>query len=219
MYLSYVPGVFDTWEHPRDIVHLTSVDGIDWKTESVLDLASRKVIDAGVIRLPDGVWRMWYKNEGRDNEIWYADSDDLYNWTDRGEVELRGLHGEGANVIFWHGKYYLFVDEWKGLSVFGSDDATNWVKQPEYLIAGIPAGESVGGNPGRVRYIEGTRGNHADIEVVGERAYMFYFSSVEMKDGATGLGVFVQELIHNADGTISCDPTAPCFIDLNAGGR
>ena len=38
MYLSYVPGIFDTWEHPRDIVHLTSDNGKDWQKQSILQL-------------------------------------------------------------------------------------------------------------------------------------------------------------------------------------
>lgn len=221
MYLSYVPGVFDTWEHPRDIVHLTSANGIDWKTESVLELNRRKVIDAGVIRLDDGTWRMWYKNESLPNEIWYADSPDLYNWTDKGPADVGApLSGEGANVIRWHGKYYMIVDEWKGLSVFSSDDATVWTKQDEYLIAGIPAPPAEGevaGEGGRVRYLPGSRGNHADIEMVGDRAYMFYFSQTPPESEVRGLAVYVQELIHNPDGTVSCDTSAPCYINLNAG--
>ncbi len=210
MYLSYVPGVFKSWDHPRDIVHLTSKDGINWETQSVLNLASRKVIDAGIIRLKNGIWRMWYKHEGRDNEIWYADSEDLYNWTDKGEVKLGGLHGEGANVIYWHDKYYLIVDEWKGLSVFSSDDATNWKKQDEYLVAE---------DPKHPQYVAGSRGNHADIQVAGDRAYMFYFSHTPANSEIQGLAVYAQELIYNPDGTISCNPTAPCYINLNAGRK
>lgn len=223
MYLSYVPGVFDTWEHPRDIVHLTSKDGINWETQSVLNLANyRKVIDAGIIRLNDGTWRMWYKHEGADNEIWYADSKDLYNWTDKGEVPLDGLHGEGPKPIRLHDKYYLIIDEWKGLSVWSSDDATHWKKQDEYLIAGIPLetvndpARQVASNS-RIRYVDGSRGNHADIVVVGDHAYLFYFANIPSNMGQQGLAIYVQELIYNHDGTISCNTNANCYINLNAG--
>lgn len=218
MYLSYVPGVFDTWEHPRDIVHLTSKDGISWETQSVLKLARQKVIDAGVIRLKNGIWRMWYKNEGLDNEIWYADSKDLYNWTDKGEVELDGVHGEGAKVIYWHDKYYLFIDEWKGLSVWSSDDATNWKKQDEYLIAGIPLemdNDSQGTSNRRIRYVDGSRGNHADVVVAGEHAYLFYFGSIPESMNQRGNAIFVQELVYNHNGTISCNTNAKCYINLD----
>jgi len=219
MYLSYVPGIFNNWDHPRDIVHLTSKDGINWTTQSVLKLGGHKVIDAGIIRLSNGIWRMWYKYEGRDNEIWYADSEDLYNWTDKGEVELGGLHGEGANVFFWHEKYYLVVDEWKGLSVFSSDDAQNWKKQSEYLVPGIPvesinASQTTNGQNQRVRMVDGSRGNHADIEVSNGHAYMFYFSNIPANKNMKGSAVYVQELKYNKDGTISCDPTSNCYVNL-----
>lgn len=226
MYLTYVPGIFDTWDHPRDIVHLTSIDGINWTTQSILKLAVRKVIDACIIQLPDETWRLWYNNEADNKSIYYAESPDLYNWTDKGKVEINTV-GEGPNVFFWHGKYFMIVDEWKGLSVFSSTDAMTWTKQEEYLIQGIPvepeAGSpqtSVGGNNNnqtirRARIVEGSRGNHADVEISNDRAYMFYFTSIPAKTNMRGSAVYVQELIYNENGTISCDPVAPCYINLN----
>lgn len=224
MYLTYVPGIFDNWEHPRDIVHLTSKDGISWTTQSVLKLAVQKVIDACIIQMPNGTWRLWYNNETDNKAIYYAESPDLYNWTDKGKVNLSTV-GEGPNVIYWHGKYFMIVDEWKGLSVFSSDDAINWTKQEEYLIAGIPVQEETAvvttpavatdaQRPARVRWVDGTRGNHADLELANNRAYMFYFSSIPAVMNMRGYAVYVQELIYNSNGTISVDPTAPCYINL-----
>jgi len=219
MFLSYVPGVFDTWEHPRDIVHLTSHDGINWETKSVLNLADyRKVIDAGILRLKDGSWRMFYKHEGPTNEIWYADSKDLYNWTDKGELDLAGLHGEGPKAVYWHDKYYMIIDEWRGISVWSSDDATNWKKQDEYLVAGIPV-ETENSSPDnqerRPRYVDGSRGNHGDLVIAGDHAYLFYFANTPVNTEPRGLAIYVQELICNHDGTISCNPNAKCYINLN----
>ena len=68
MYLTLVPGVFTDWNHPRDILHLTSADLLTWKYESTLKLSSDRVIDACVHRLPDGTWRLWYNNE-RDHKL------------------------------------------------------------------------------------------------------------------------------------------------------
>ena len=230
MYLTYVPGIFDTWDHPRDIVHLTSNDGISWTTQSVLKLAVQKVIDACVIQLPNGTWRMWYNNEVDNKSIYYAESPDLYKWTDKGKVDL-GAVGEGPNVIFWHGKYFMIVDEWKGLSVYSSDDALKWTKQEEYLIAGIPVKadnpapappQGAGGNTQaqrRVNMVEGSRGNHADIEISNGHAYLFYFSSIPPRLNMRGSAVYVQELIYKPDGTITCDPTAPCYINLGVGKK
>jgi len=216
MFLSYVPGIFNDWNHPRHIVHLTSQDGINWKTYGVVDLGS-KIIDACVYHLPNGTWRMWYKNESENSDIiWYADSSDLYKWIVKGPAKLGGIKGEGPNVIFWHNKYYMIVDEWKGLSVYSSDDATNWKKQSEYLVAGIPLKSNSDFPP---RYVDGSRGNHADVEVVGDHAYMFYFSQTPSNVKERGLAVYVQELIYHKDGSISCEPTQRCYINLNASRR
>lgn len=222
MFLSYVPGIFKTWEYPRDIIYLTSTNGIDWTTEKVLNLGSKKVIDAGIIQLPDKTWRMWYKNEKEAKDIiWYADSKNLTDWVVKGSACLDGLNGEGPYVFRWHGKYYLIVDEWKGLSVFSSDDATHWTKQDEYLIAGIPLPQDKNDvtdksrNSYRTRYVDGSRGNHAMVKVVNNHAYMFYFSEIPTSYHQKGLAVYVQELKYNPDGTITCNTQDPCYINLN----
>jgi len=219
MYLSYVPGIFNDWNHPRDMVHLTSKDGINWKTQSVLTLSGNRVIDACILQMPDSTWRLWYNNEIDHKSIYYADSPDLYTWTDKGKVPIETV-GEGPNVIYWHDRYYMIVDEWKGLSVFSSDDAANWTKQDDYLIAGIPVGEDEASkapeeNQRNVKLIDGTKGNHADIEISNGHAYMFYFSHIPSLHNMRGTVVYVQELIYHEDGTISCDPLAPCYINLN----
>lgn len=209
MYLTYVPGVFTDWNHPRDIVHLTSLDGISWHTESVLDLAVRKVIDACVARLPDGTWRMWYNNEPDGKTIFYADSKDLYTWEDKGKVTSIVTKGEGPNVFTLNGKIYMIVDEWKGLSVFTSEDYHTWTKQEgRYLVDGQDG-----------QY----RGNHADVEVVDGHAYMFYFSGIHQTNPETGeqvrrrgSAVYVAELKLDENGLLYCDTTSPCSINLMA---
>jgi len=82
MFLAFVPGIFNDWNHPREIVHLTSKDGIKWDTVGKLDLKSNKVIDPCVIQLPDSNWRMFYKDEASTNHhiVCYADSPDLNTW-------------------------------------------------------------------------------------------------------------------------------------------
>ncbi len=242
MYLTYVPGIFNDWSHPRDIVHLTSPDGINWTTQSVLKLAVRKVIDACVVKLPQGGWRLWYNNETDGKSIYYADSPDLYNWTDKGKVPIE-TRGEGPNVFFWKGKYYMIIDEWKGLSAWSSEDLLHWTKSGgSYLVDG-QNGQA--------------RGNHADVEVVGDRAYMFYFSNYPLAVGPDqenasakpasakpetvkpetaapgemprmqpvngrrrmrmGHATFVVELQLDADGNVFCDTTKGCSIDLMSG--
>jgi sucrose-6-phosphate hydrolase SacC (GH32 family) len=58
MYLTYVPGTFNNWDHPREIVHLTSADLLNWKFEGVLPLGLHHVIDACLIKVSDGLWRL-----------------------------------------------------------------------------------------------------------------------------------------------------------------
>ena len=85
MFLTYVPGIFTDWKHPRWIVHLTSTNLINWDFESRLELSSEKCIDACIFRMPDGTWRMYYNNEADSKSIYYADSPDLYTWKDSGK--------------------------------------------------------------------------------------------------------------------------------------
>ena len=59
MFLTYVPGIFSNWNHPRDIIHLSSKNLLNWQYESTLPLANHKVIDASVFRMAGGNWRLW----------------------------------------------------------------------------------------------------------------------------------------------------------------
>ena len=58
MYLTYVPGIFTNWKHPRWIIHLSSGNLCDWNFESRLELASDKCIDACIFRMPDETGRV-----------------------------------------------------------------------------------------------------------------------------------------------------------------
>lgn len=163
MYLTYVPGIFTDWNHPRNILHLTSTDLLNWKYESTLKLASDKVIDACVIKMPDGNWRMWYNNEKDKKSIYYADSPDLYNWQDKGKA-VGDRSGEGPNVFKWKNKYWMLVDNWAGMGLYHSDDMLNWTKQPERILEKPGTGNE-----------DGAMGGHAQVVVSGDRAFVIYF--------------------------------------------
>jgi hypothetical protein len=164
MYLSIVPGTFPDWNAAREIVHLTSPDLHKWKVESKLDLGSDRVIDATVMPLPQGGFRMWYKNErAKDGSIYYADSPDLYQWTSKG-VALPHSRGEGPMVFRWKGRYWMAVDVWDGIGIYSSVDCLNWTRQNENILK----------DPGTKPTDRG-KGQHVDVVVSGERAYIFYF--------------------------------------------
>lgn len=186
MFLSFVPGIFTDWNHPRQIVHLTSKDGIKWDAIGPIDLRSDRVIDACVIRLPDGTWRMWYKDERRSPSICYADSSDLMTWTPKGNAVVE-FNGEGPKVFRWKGRYWLIADCWRnGMRVWSSDDCLNWRLQQEALPRA-----------------------HGDAVVSGDRAWWFYFTEKGRRAAIDVVELFVK------DGKLLAqDPNEPTYIDL-----
>jgi hypothetical protein len=196
MYLSFVPGVFADWNHPREIIHLTSKDMIKWNFESILDLKSDRVIDACVIGLPNGKWRMWYKDERAKMSLSYADSPDLYKWEARGNA-ISDRNGEGPKVFHWKGKYWMVADVWKGLGVWSSRDYLNWKPQEQNLP-----------------------GSHGDVVVSGDRAYLFYFTglgkeNIDPNDPYSKRRAVIQvtELKYKDD-SLTCDIDKPTYIQL-----
>ena len=170
MLLTVVPGIFQDWNAPRYIVHLTSKDLRTWRNAKRVTLATERAIDASLIRLPSGGWRMFYNNETNQKSIWYADSTDLETWTDRGQV-IADQPGEGPKVFRWRGKTWLITDVWQGLAVYRFDDGLGWQRQQSNLL------ESPGhGTDDQVK------GAHADVVVAGERAWLFYFTHPGRKD-------------------------------------
>lgn len=163
MFLTVVPGIFENWNHPRDILQLTSTDMVHWNNPRRLALSSDRVIDPSIERMPNGSWRLYYNDERAGKAINYAVSPDLMNWTDKG-LAFKS-RGEGPKGFRWHGKFWVIIDEWKGLGVFRSQDGLHWEKQPENLVAGIGKGPD-----------DGAQGDHCDVVVNHDRAYLFYFT-------------------------------------------
>jgi sucrose-6-phosphate hydrolase SacC (GH32 family) len=208
MYLTYVPGIFNDWNHPRNILHLTSKNLLNWKYESTLKLASDKLIDACVYKLPNGTWRMWYNNERDHKSIYYADSKDLYTWVD-GKKAVADQGGEGPKVFAWKGKYWMITDVWRGLAVYASDDLLNWTRQQDNLLQAPGTGKD-----------DGIIGGHADIVVNNGRAYIFYFTHpgrttppAASRYERQRSSIQVAELQY-ANGQITCDRNTPTFIAL-----
>lgn len=160
MFLTVVPGVFEDWKHPRRIVHLTSLDLRSWRNARTLNLASEKVIDAAVARLPGGGWRMWHNIEADHKSIYYADSPDLEHWTDHGRA-VADQGGEGPKVFQWRGAWWMITDVWQGLAVYRSLDAKTWQRQAGNLLQTAGQGED-----------DGVMGGHCDVVVSGDRAFL-----------------------------------------------
>jgi hypothetical protein len=211
MFLSYVPGVFDDWRHPRNMVHLTSTDLIHWKFEAVIKLASEKVIDACLFQLSDGTWRMWYNNEADKKSIYYADSPDLYNWTDKTKV-VADQGGEGPNVFRFKDKYWMITDVWDGFAQYGSDDLLTWKRIPGNLLKAPGTGID-----------DKVKGNHAQVVVNNGHAYIIYFTTPGITEAPDAhdkyalrrCSVQIAELEYE-DGVLKCDRNKPVLINLVA---
>lgn len=214
MYCSYIRGVPYKWGHKSYIVHYTSKNLYQWNFESVLNLGDEPVIDACVRRLPDGRWKMWYKQIAN---TFVAYSDDLYDWSPAGE-EIGGRGHEGPNVFTFKGHNWLIADCWAGQMVFKSDTFDNWDFKNIILD-----------KPGR-RKDDGFIGGHAHVVVCGERAYIFYFVHPERSFenskeewihedyGMKRSSIQVAELIFDGD-TLICDRDAQIPMYLNPEGQ
>ncbi len=211
MFLTVVPGIFEDWRHPRSIVHLTSTDLRNWNRAVPLQLASDRVIDACILKLTDGTWRLWYNNERDKKSIYFADSRDLKTWTLRGKA-VGDQGGEGPKVFRWQNAYWMITDVWRGLAVYRSADALKWTRQP-------------GGNlleqPGRGVDDE-VKGGHCDVVVSGERAYLFYFTHPgrrgpeEKQDGYEQRRSSIQVVeLELKDGQLVCDRDRPTHVELS----
>jgi len=213
MILTVVPGVFEDWKHPRTLVHLTSRDLRTWTKARVLRLSGDRLIDACLLRLDDGTWRLWYNNERDGKSIYYADSKDLETWIEGGKV-VADQAGEGPKVFRWKGSYWMITDVWRGLAVYRSDDALKWMRQ---------AGGNLVEQPGKGAE-DGVVGRHADVVLNGDRAFLFYFTHpghVIPKETRPPLedrrsSIQVAELKF-ADGKLSCDRDASVTVELGTG--
>jgi len=210
MFLTVVPGVFDDWQHPRSLVRLASDDLRHWTDARPLALSSDRVIDACVLRLDDGTWRLWYNDERDSKSIHFADSDDLLTWTERGRA-VGDQRGEGPVVFRFAGAYWMITDVWQGLAVYRSSDAVGWVRQQ---------GGDLLAEPGRGQD-DGVIGQHPDVVVAGDRAFLFYFTHPGRRgpeanaDGAEQRRSSIQVVeLFESGGRLVCDRDAPGYVEL-----
>lgn len=217
MYLTVIDGIPDRWEgHARRIVGYVSDDLERWRPVGGIPLSSDRVIDACVARCPDGLWRMWFKDEADDSTTWVAASADLSpgSWRVEGRA-IGGRPHEGPNVFALGGWWWMLVDEWRGMGVHRSPDAIRWTRQggPDDVILG---------EAGRRRGDE-TFGRHGDVVVEGDRAILFYFthphwdgSELGSTDAAAArLSAVFAAPLTVVDGVLVCDRDAP-FAALGA---
>lgn len=165
MFVSYIRGVRSHWGGKPQIAHYMSKDLWTWNCEGFLELPSADVIDPTLARMPDGTWRMWFKDSSRGSVTMVARSSDLKSWKMNSQPAIGGDAHEGPTVFELDGDYWMLTDEWRGMRVYRSKDAVTWDKQGLILDA-----------PGR-RPEDGPSGAHGDVVITGDgRAFLFYFT-------------------------------------------
>lgn len=207
MWLTVVPGVFSDWNAPRFIVHLTSKDLVTWQCGERLELGSDKVIDASVVADPAVGYRLFFNDERLGKAIRTATSRNLVDWTLG--ARLTQTPGEGPKAFRWKGAWWLVSDAWKGLLVMRSGDGESWTRQPGYILA----------EPGSAP-TDRAKGQHPDVIVSGERAYIVYFVHQDGEDEATRdpawhrRSVLQIAELEEREGMLVVDREAPTYVHL-----
>lgn len=169
MYVSYIRGVPEDWNRPRNILHYTASNLWEFSFDSVLALSSDRVIDACVCPA-DGGYKLWYKDEAHDSHTYAAASSDLFHWKVTGP-EITDVPHEGPNVFELKGSKWMITDCWKGLAVYRSDDFRHWGRRGMILD-----------KPGK-RPADAGFGHHADVLVQDDEAVIFYFVQPNYPEG------------------------------------
>lgn len=205
MIVTYIPGIYTYWGGDCRLVHYKSKDMMNWKMAGEVK-DTHLCIDASVFQLPDGTWKMWYKSP--DSKTCTSLSKNLKSWEPTGKCEITDVGHEGPVIFQWKDKYWMIIDEcslgYVGLHCYESDDLSNWKRNSTIL-----------NNPGK-REDDNDQGRHCDVKVVGERAFIFYFTHPGRVYDAKGIeieentwqyhraSIQVAEL-ELKDGKITCD--------------
>lgn len=211
MYLSIQPGIDVKWGLPGFIGHLTSSDLRTWKYEKRLEQLGTHVIDADILRMEDGTWRMYYKASKDYSHIGMMESRDLYNWSEPREV-LK-INGEGPVAFRWKEVYWLIIDTWKGQVVYRSADGDRWERQPGDPLLKDGEGTGLDDIPNAL---------HANVVTSNDRTWMFYFTHPgrvgegKKQDGYAQRRTSIQvvELELTREGWITADRNRTTYVQL-----
>ena len=164
MFVVYIQGVRNHWGGKARMAHYTAKNLWNWKFYGFLKLTSENVIDASLFKMPNGKWRMWYKDETQGSAIMMAESNDLYKWNINPKPAISGTAQEGPKIFRFGEYYWMLTDEWHGMRVYRSKDCNEWEKQGIIL------------NSSSNRAEDTPSGAHGDVIVANDKAYIFYFT-------------------------------------------
>lgn len=130
--VTYIEGVWNDWGGSARMKHYKSDDLEEW--EFVCDVGTQDCIDGSVYKMPDGLWKMWYKKHGK---TCVAYSTDLRSWDVTDKVEIGDGNHEAPVVIKWKGRYWNIIDpcslSYAGLKIYESEDGSNWTFNNDLL--------------------------------------------------------------------------------------
>ena len=173
LFVSFVQGIpVKNFDDIHKIAHFKGKDMWDLEFIEFTNLNSDRVIDPSVIELPDGKYRMWFKNENAGYVTHYADSKDLIKWEPKGEA-IGDNKCEGVQIFKWKDAYWMITDPWHGIDIFRSENATTWSLKGTILA-----------NKGQ-RKDDTSMGHHACVISAGDFAYIFYHVNPEESFGVT----------------------------------
>jgi hypothetical protein len=162
MFVTFIPIIAERFGGGEpQILHYTSKNLLQWEFSDAVDVGSDKIIDPGVVKLRDGKWLMVFRDDRQKSMTAKVTSPDLKNWTRVEDVTGQGRH-EAPVVMFWKNKFWLFIDEWKGIAVYESDDGIQYTRNNLILDQ---AGKRKDDN-----YL----GSHPGLALAGDRAFIFY---------------------------------------------
>lgn len=211
MFVTYIKGMRTHWGGQARLMHYTSTDLWNWKRIGDLVLTSDKIIDPSLLKMPDGSWRIIYKDEHNksNGNLFMAESNDLLHWKTNDKPVFPGSQQEGPKIFRFKNSYWLLTDEWAGMRVYKSNNLLNWEKQG--LILDTLSN----------RIDDTPSGAHGDVVVVNDKAYVFYFTHPGRKRHTESppdnngnvpyslrrSSIQVAELL-NENGTLICNPAA-----------
>ena len=183
-----------------------------WKRVGWIEPTRNKsIIDAGLAKIGDQ-WRLWTKYKGQTGLF---TSNNLTDWTDAGILKKQPQNEqhnvEGPYVFRWKDAWWMVTDPHIGIQVYRSSDADQWRHAGTILL-----------QPGQ-RELDQTRGRHASVAVVDDRAFIVYHVE-PYRDYPTPLAkmppdkrqavIQIAELRNDDNGQVTCDRNTPAKLPL-----
>lgn len=179
MFVTYKEDATPPWGTGGCIAHYIAPIGdmiSGWKRVDV-SIGEDNCLDASVIKLSDGNFRMYYvggiNNPGTKGRktIRYAESKDLITWDIKGNVmgdvnnkKVHNINYQEAVYVFKYKKmFYMLTDPHKGLSTYSSKDGITWKYHGQIMKSGTSK-----------RTLDWSQARHPSVIVHKNIPYIFY---------------------------------------------